>query len=175
MFESLHYASTDVGSYINTTYLAEALLRIPDAQTADRLIADRLGAGNWERHLGASDSLFVNASTWGLMLTGRMAQLERTLAEVAATGYGLTFGIQSRIEGRSRDISERVAAGNIYVNRNMIGAVVGAQPFGGRGLSGTGPKAGGPHYLSRFVMERTVSVNTAAIGGNLDLLTLMND
>jgi RHH-type proline utilization regulon transcriptional repressor/proline dehydrogenase/delta 1-pyrroline-5-carboxylate dehydrogenase len=63
-----------------------------------------------------------------------------------------------------------VRAGNIYVNRSMIGAVVGVQPFGGEGLSGTGPKAGGPHYLSRFVLERTLSVNTAAIGGNVELL-----
>ncbi len=101
--------------------------------------------------------------------------LDRMLADIAATGYGLTFGIQSRIGGRSSDIGERAGAGNIYVNRNMIGAVVGAQPFGGRGLSGTGPKAGGPHYLLRFVTERTVSVNIAAIGGNPDLLTLTNE
>jgi len=105
----------------------------------------------------------------------RQAALDEVLESVAATGYGLTFGIQSRIEGRVRDIADRVVAGNIYANRNMIGAVVGAQPFGGRGLSGTGPKAGGPHYLLGFVSEKTVSVNVAAVGGNTSLLTLTNE
>jgi RHH-type proline utilization regulon transcriptional repressor/proline dehydrogenase/delta 1-pyrroline-5-carboxylate dehydrogenase len=105
----------------------------------------------------------------------RRDALDQILADIATTGYGLTFGVQSRIEDRSVDISERIHAGNIYVNRNMIGAVVGVQPFGGIGLSGTGPKAGGPHYLQRFVTERTVSINTAAIGGNADLLTLTNE
>jgi RHH-type proline utilization regulon transcriptional repressor/proline dehydrogenase/delta 1-pyrroline-5-carboxylate dehydrogenase len=87
----------------------------------------------------------------------------------------LTFGFQSRIEKRAEKVANQVAAGNVYVNRNMVGAVVGVQPFGGRGLSGTGPKAGGPNYLLRFVSERTITVNTAAVGGNANLLTLSND
>jgi len=105
----------------------------------------------------------------------RQQDMDKVLTAVAATGYGLTFGIQSRIETRVEDIANRVVAGNIYVNRNMIGAAVGAQPFGGRGLSGTGPKAGGPHYLLGFVSEKTVSLNTAAVGGNASLLTLTNE
>ncbi len=91
--------------------------------------------------------------------------------EIGQSGYGLTLGIQSRIEATVERIRARLPVGNVYVNRNMIGAVVGSQPFGGSGLSGTGPKAGGPHYLQRFAREQTVSVNTAAAGGNASLLT----
>ena len=93
------------------------------------------------------------------------------LDDIAAIGYGLTLGIQSRIEATVRHIVDRLAVGNVYVNRNIIGAVVGTQPFGGSGLSGTGPKAGGPHYLARFALEQTVSINTAAVGGNASLLS----
>jgi RHH-type proline utilization regulon transcriptional repressor/proline dehydrogenase/delta 1-pyrroline-5-carboxylate dehydrogenase len=100
----------------------------------------------------------------------RASELERALDAVAATGYGLTLGIHSRIERFADRVRARVHAGNTYVNRNMIGAVVGVQPFGGEGLSGTGPKAGGPHYLPRFAVERTLTVNTAAAGGNAALL-----
>ncbi len=95
--------------------------------------------------------------------------------EINSTGYGLTLGIHSRIDHRVDDIIRRVSIGNIYVNRNMIGAVVESQPFGGLGLSGTGPKAGGPHYLLRLANERTVSINTAAIGGNATLISLSDD
>ena len=96
----------------------------------------------------------------------------RTVEAVNATGYGLTMGLHSRIDARARELIEASGAGNIYINRNMIGAVVGVQPFGGRGLSGTGPKAGGPHYLARFASEYTVSNNTSAVGGNASLLSL---
>jgi RHH-type proline utilization regulon transcriptional repressor/proline dehydrogenase/delta 1-pyrroline-5-carboxylate dehydrogenase len=98
--------------------------------------------------------------------------LDGVIDAVNRTGYGLTLGIHSRIEATQRYIAERVRAGNAYVNRSMIGAVVGVQPFGGEGLSGTGPKAGGPHYLHRFAVERTLSVNTTAAGGNTTLVTL---
>ncbi len=98
--------------------------------------------------------------------------LDQVIDEINATGYGLTVGIHSRIDGTIEHIQRRVRAGNCYVNRNMIGAVVGVQPFGGEGLSGTGPKAGGPHYLHRFTTERTLTVNTAAVGGNASLLAL---
>jgi RHH-type proline utilization regulon transcriptional repressor/proline dehydrogenase/delta 1-pyrroline-5-carboxylate dehydrogenase len=91
--------------------------------------------------------------------------------QVNALGYGLTLGIQTRIDSRAQAMAARARVGNVYVNRNMIGAVVGVQPFGGEGLSGTGPKAGGPHYLLRFCAERTLTVNTAAAGGNVALLT----
>lgn len=96
-------------------------------------------------------------------------RLDALLEAIAANGYGLTLGVHSRIESVQRHIVERLAVGNAYVNRNQIGAVVGVQPFGGRGLSGTGPKAGGPITLYRFAEERSVSVNTAAAGGNAAL------
>ncbi|MDE1959437.1 MAG: bifunctional proline dehydrogenase/L-glutamate gamma-semialdehyde dehydrogenase PutA [Xanthomonadaceae bacterium] len=99
-------------------------------------------------------------------------QLDQVIADINATGYGLTLGIHSRIDARVERIRRGVRVGNCYVNRNQIGAVVGVQPFGGEGLSGTGPKAGGPHYLTRFASERVVSVNTTAAGGNASLLTL---
>jgi RHH-type proline utilization regulon transcriptional repressor/proline dehydrogenase/delta 1-pyrroline-5-carboxylate dehydrogenase len=101
--------------------------------------------------------------------------LDAVIDAINATGYGLTLGIHSRIESQVRAIQRRCRVGNVYVNRNMIGAVVGVQPFGGRGLSGTGPKAGGPGYLHAFATERTVSVNTAAVGGNATLLALGGD
>ncbi|MCC2632520.1 MAG: putA, partial [Ramlibacter sp.] len=85
-------------------------------------------------------------------------------------GYGLTLGIQTRIDSRAEALARAARIGNVYVNRNMIGAVVGVQPFGGEGLSGTGPKAGGPHYLARFCAEQTVTINTTAAGGNVALL-----
>jgi RHH-type proline utilization regulon transcriptional repressor/proline dehydrogenase/delta 1-pyrroline-5-carboxylate dehydrogenase len=100
----------------------------------------------------------------------RAAALDRVLRSIEGTGYGLTVGIHSRIDDTVEDIADRLQTGNVYVNRNMIGAVVGVQPFGGFGLSGTGPKAGGPHYLARFATEQTVTVNTAAAGGNAALL-----
>ncbi|WP_374650144.1 bifunctional proline dehydrogenase/L-glutamate gamma-semialdehyde dehydrogenase PutA [Dongia sp.] len=99
-------------------------------------------------------------------------KLDDVLASINATGYGLTLGIHSRIDGKVKYIAERLRVGNTYVNRNMIGAVVGVQPFGGEGLSGTGPKAGGPHYLHRFATERTLTIDTTAAGGNASLLSL---
>jgi RHH-type proline utilization regulon transcriptional repressor/proline dehydrogenase/delta 1-pyrroline-5-carboxylate dehydrogenase len=91
---------------------------------------------------------------------------------VNGTGYGLTLGVHSRIEDTWQRVKARARVGNLYINRNIIGAVVGVQPFGGEGLSGTGPKAGGPFYLYRFATERTCSANTAAMGGNASLLSL---
>jgi len=102
----------------------------------------------------------------------RGAALDGLLDALAQTGYGLTLGIHSRISATAARAVARLPTGNIYVNRNMIGAVVGVQPFGGSGLSGTGPKAGGPHYLSRFAIEQTVTVNTAAAGGNAALVAM---
>jgi RHH-type proline utilization regulon transcriptional repressor/proline dehydrogenase/delta 1-pyrroline-5-carboxylate dehydrogenase len=101
----------------------------------------------------------------------RAEQLERVLQSVEHSGYGLTLGIHSRIDDTIEAVIDRLSVGNVYVNRNMIGAVVGVQPFGGHGLSGTGPKAGGPHYLARFVTEQTVTINTAAAGGNAALMS----
>ncbi|TNF61974.1 MAG: L-glutamate gamma-semialdehyde dehydrogenase [Burkholderiales bacterium] len=92
------------------------------------------------------------------------------IRQVNALGYGLTLGLQTRIDSRAQALAGAARTGNVYVNRNMIGAVVGVQPFGGEGLSGTGPKAGGPHYLPRFCAERTLTINTTAAGGNVALL-----
>jgi RHH-type proline utilization regulon transcriptional repressor/proline dehydrogenase/delta 1-pyrroline-5-carboxylate dehydrogenase len=101
--------------------------------------------------------------------------LEEMVNAINATGYGLTMGLHSRIDARAEKLAQLSGAGNIYINRNMIGAVVGVQPFGGRGLSGTGPKAGGPNYLARFASEYTVSNNISAVGGNASLLSLGSD
>jgi len=102
-------------------------------------------------------------------------ELDELLSAIDDNGYGLTLGIHSRIEETVERIVARMPVGNVYINRNMIGAVVGVQPFGGRGLSGTGPKAGGPHYLPRFTTEQTVTNNTAAAGGNAALFALDED
>jgi RHH-type proline utilization regulon transcriptional repressor/proline dehydrogenase/delta 1-pyrroline-5-carboxylate dehydrogenase len=97
--------------------------------------------------------------------------LDGVLQSIERSGYGLTLGIHSRIDDMIDGVIDRLQVGNIYVNRNMIGAVVGVQPFGGHGLSGTGPKAGGPYYLPRFATEQTVTINTAAAGGNAALMS----
>jgi RHH-type proline utilization regulon transcriptional repressor/proline dehydrogenase/delta 1-pyrroline-5-carboxylate dehydrogenase len=94
----------------------------------------------------------------------------RVISDINATNYGLTFGMHSRLQQRTAETARQIKAGNVYINRSIIGAVVGVQPFGGRGLSGTGPKAGGPHYLHRFANEMAIAINTAAIGGNVALL-----
>ncbi|MCJ9673112.1 aldehyde dehydrogenase family protein, partial [Neorhizobium sp. SHOUNA12B] len=99
-------------------------------------------------------------------------EFDKVLSAIDATGYGLTLGIHSRIEATIRKVTEALDTGNVYVNRNMIGAVVGTQPFGGSGLSGTGFKAGGPAYLMRFAEEQVISVNTAAAGGNASLIAI---
>jgi RHH-type proline utilization regulon transcriptional repressor/proline dehydrogenase/delta 1-pyrroline-5-carboxylate dehydrogenase len=101
----------------------------------------------------------------------RAENLDRVLQTIDRSGYGLTLGIHSRIDDTIEGVIDALSVGNVYVNRNMIGAVVGVQPFGGHGLSGTGPKAGGPHYLARFAAEQTVTINTAAAGGNAALMS----
>ncbi|WP_449422041.1 bifunctional proline dehydrogenase/L-glutamate gamma-semialdehyde dehydrogenase PutA [Rhodanobacter lindaniclasticus] len=102
----------------------------------------------------------------------KASELKNVVDEINSTGYGLTLGVHSRIDATVHYISQHARVGNCYVNRNQIGAVVGVQPFGGEGLSGTGPKAGGPHYLLRFAGERTLTINTTASGGNASLLTI---
>jgi RHH-type proline utilization regulon transcriptional repressor/proline dehydrogenase/delta 1-pyrroline-5-carboxylate dehydrogenase len=104
----------------------------------------------------------------------RSGDIAEVLRAIRASNFGLTLGVQTRLESFWRQVFEHLGIGNTYVNRNMIGAVVGVQPFGGTGLSGTGPKAGGPHYLARFANERTLTVNTTATGGNAALLNLGN-
>jgi RHH-type proline utilization regulon transcriptional repressor/proline dehydrogenase/delta 1-pyrroline-5-carboxylate dehydrogenase len=96
--------------------------------------------------------------------------LPAVLAEINASGYGLTLGLQSRIDSTRLFVEREARVGNLYVNRNQIGAVVESQPFGGEGLSGTGPKAGGPHYVARFATERVTCIDTTAAGGNASLM-----
>ncbi|ODT55853.1 MAG: bifunctional proline dehydrogenase/L-glutamate gamma-semialdehyde dehydrogenase [Methylobacterium sp. SCN 67-24] len=102
----------------------------------------------------------------------KAGELDKVIEAIEATGYGLTLGVHSRIETTVERVTQKLSTGNIYVNRNIIGAVVGVQPFGGHGLSGTGPKAGGPNYLARFATEQTVTINTAAAGGNASLIAM---
>ena len=106
------------------------------------------------------------------VLKYRARDLDTVVSQVNALGFGLTLGIHTRIDGLAQRIARELRVGNVYINRNMIGAVVGVQPFGGMGLSGTGPKAGGPHYLHRMATEQTITTNTSAIGGNAGLLSL---
>lgn len=120
----------------------------------------------------------INHETFGPILhvmRYKDKDLTRLMGEFASKGYGLTLGVHSRLEGFARRVMAAVPAGNVYINRNVIGAVVGVQPFGGRGLSGTGPKAGGPLYVSRFGTEVTVSNNITAQGGDPALLNLSED
>jgi RHH-type proline utilization regulon transcriptional repressor/proline dehydrogenase/delta 1-pyrroline-5-carboxylate dehydrogenase len=123
--------------------------------------------------IGAIEDL--NQEWFGPILhvaTWEAGKLSETIARVNAKGYGLTMGLHSRIARAAEVIEVEAAVGNLYINRSMIGAVVGSQPFGGEGLSGTGPKAGGPRYLYRFCAERAVSVDTTSAGGNATLLSL---
>jgi RHH-type proline utilization regulon transcriptional repressor/proline dehydrogenase/delta 1-pyrroline-5-carboxylate dehydrogenase len=105
------------------------------------------------------------------MIRYERGHLDKVIAALNATGYGLTLGLHSRIESVAEYVAENARVGNLYINRNQIGAVVGVQPFGGEGLSGTGPKAGGPNYLLRFATERTRSTDITATGGNYTLLS----
>ncbi|HEV7393657.1 MAG TPA: aldehyde dehydrogenase family protein, partial [Burkholderiales bacterium] len=102
-------------------------------------------------------------------------EIEALVERINMLGFGLTLGVQTRVDGRAERVAACARVGNVYINRSMIGAVVGVQPFGGEGLSGTGPKAGGPHYLARFCVEQTVTTNTAAAGGNVALLSAINE
>jgi RHH-type proline utilization regulon transcriptional repressor/proline dehydrogenase/delta 1-pyrroline-5-carboxylate dehydrogenase len=106
------------------------------------------------------------------VVTWKGGELETLVERINASGYGLTLGLHSRLADAAARVAALAHVGNLYVNRSMIGAVVGVQPFGGEGLSGTGPKAGGPHYLARFCVERTLTVDVTSAGGNARLLSL---
>ena len=176
------YLETDVGPVIDEG--ARALLEghaqevMQKSSWHHRLQTNAaMRAGTFVAPLAAEiDSLSVLDREWFgpvmHVVTYKSRDLEALVEAINATGYGLTFGIHSRIDSTVRRVASHVAAGNVYVNRNIIGAVVGTQPFGGSGLSGTGPKAGGPHYLHRFAHERTYTVNTSAVGGNASLLAM---
>ena len=174
--------STDVGPVISDT-ARRALVRHIEAMRSRGWVRhalsldDRCDAGNFVPptliELPAIDVL--DREHFGPILhVVRFAatEMETVVEDINRTGYALTLGVHTRIEARASYIAEHAKAGNIYINRNMVGAVVGTQPFGGQGKSGTGPKAGGPNYLARFATERVVTTNTVASGGNARLLTL---
>ena len=172
-----HDLATDIGPVIDTAAKARLDQHIARLQQEAKLIyrCPAPQEGNfvppqlWEiSHIdGLRDEIFGP-----IVHVVRYAQhaLPQVIDAINAKGFGLTFGIHSRIATTTRMAANAVHAGNIYINRSMIGAVVGSQPFGGHGLSGTGPKAGGPLYLTRFVAEKLISTNTTAAGGNASLL-----
>jgi RHH-type proline utilization regulon transcriptional repressor/proline dehydrogenase/delta 1-pyrroline-5-carboxylate dehydrogenase len=174
--------STDVGPVIDAAalqgledYATRIVVDAPWQHRARPVAAARAGRYFAPLAVEVASLAAVEREVFGPVLhvvRYRAGDLDTIIEDINRMGYGLTLGIHTRIDGAARYIAERVAVGNVYVNRNMIGAVVGVQPFGGSGLSGTGPKAGGPHYLQRFVTEQTLTVNTAALGGNASLLSL---
>ena len=170
---------TDIGPVIDEAAFARLTAHV-EANREHLIYQCEVPQGLKGRHIGPalieiSSITDLDAEHFGPILhvvRFAAAGFDDVLAEIRAAGFGLTLGIHSRIHRRAETIIATVKAGNAYVNRDMIGAVPGVQPFGGEGLSGTGPKAGGPYYLPRFAVERTVTRNTAAIGGNAELLRL---
>lgn len=173
---------TDVGPVIDATAKANLNAHIDHIKQVGRLINQlELPAGTENGHFVAPTAVEIDSikvlekEHFGPILhviRYKAADLPKVIDEINSTGFGLTLGIHSRNEGHALEVADKVNVGNVYINRNQIGAVVGVQPFGGQGLSGTGPKAGGPHYLSRFVTEKTRTNNITAIGGNATLLSL---
>ena len=169
---------TDVGPIIDAAARAALLRHVEKLRAGARLIGEARvpASGNYvapiafEMPLGALPKTEVFGPVLHVCVY-RRDNLDRVLQWIRDTGYGLTLGVHSRIQSFVDTVGTQARVGNVYVNRSMIGAVVGVQPFGGEGLSGTGPKAGGPHYLFRFATERSLTVNTAAVGGVTELLT----
>jgi delta 1-pyrroline-5-carboxylate dehydrogenase len=172
--------ATDVGPVIDAEAHAGLARHVQRLRGEARLLAETPLPGDvaarWLPQVAAlRQEVFgpvLHVVRWGPGQTGEGAarDVDTLVSQINALGYGLTLGVQTRIDSRAERVARQARVGNVYVNRNMIGAVVGVQPFGGEGLSGTGPKAGGPHYLLRFCAEQTVTVNTAAAGGNAELL-----
>lgn len=178
----------DIGPVISPEAYKELSDYIERMKSTHRLLAATLLERKGEKGAGYKDGYFIAPHVFEIasvsdltrevfgpilhLVRYRYDQLDQIIEQINVSGYGLTLGIHSRIEQTCDYIRKRVHVGNVYVNRSMIGAVVGMQPFGGEGLSGTGFKAGGPHYLLKFVNERTYTVNTVAIGGNRELLNI---
>ena len=169
---------TDIGPVIDAAAREVLLRHVHKLKAAARLIGEARApsSGNYVAPVAFELELdaLPEVEIFGPILhvcTYRRQALPAVLQWIRGTGYGLTLGVHSRIQSFVDEVVREARVGNIYVNRSMIGAVVGVQPFGGEGLSGTGPKAGGPHYLLRFATERTLTVNTAAVGGVTELLT----
>ena len=169
--------ATDVGPLIDDEAFAAITAQVQHLRSHARLLAETPVSSTQARLLAPVAFEIARIADLREEVFGPVLHVVRWSGDVAevvrqinALGYGLTLGVQTRIDSRARQIADTARVGNVYVNRNMIGAVVGVQPFGGEGLSGTGPKAGGPHYLYRFCAEQTVTINTAAAGGNAELL-----
>lgn len=175
-----HLASIDVGPVIDADALAALASHVRYLRECGALIGEATlpeGLPGWyiapaAYEIGSIDQL--PGEVFGPVLhliRYATKDRDRIIRDINATGYGLTFGIHSRLRRRAAETACMIRAGNVYINRSMIGAAVGVQPFGGRGLSGTGPKAGGPHYLVRFADEKTITDNMTATGGNVFLLS----
>ena len=171
--------TTDVGPIIDDKQKAMLEAHVADMQKTQKVrFAGKAPAGGtfFAPHIVELDkAAALTKEVFGPVLhivRWKAKELPKVLQEIQASGYGLTLGIHSRIESTIRTVTDALDTGNIYVNRNMIGAVVGTQPFGGSSLSGTGFKAGGPAYLQRFALEQVISVNTAAAGGNASLIAM---
>ena len=175
---------TDVGPVINAAARDGLAQHVARMRSEARIVkACELGAAHAHGSFFAPHLIELNSASqltheeFGPILhvvRYRSSDIQQVLKAIRDSHYGLTLGVQTRLESFWRQVFADTSIGNTYVNRNMIGAVVGVQPFGGNGLSGTGPKAGGPHYLTRFANERTLTVNTTATGGNAALLNLGN-
>jgi len=172
---------TDVGPVIDEKALSGLQAHVDRMEKECRLIARAPLSAGLKGHFLAPCAFEIESirqldrEVFGPVLhvvRYRSKELDRIIGDINGTNYGLTLGVHSRIDRTQQYISDHVRAGNRYINRTMVGAVVGVQPFGGERLSGTGPKAGGPHYMFRFATERTLTVNTAAVGGNASLLEL---
>ena len=169
---------TDVGPLIDSEAHAGVLAQVERLRREARPLWSSSGTASNVSELLAPQAFEVDSpARVGQEIFGPVLQVWRwrgdpqaVIAHINRLGYGLTLGIQTRIDSRAQALASAARVGNVYVNRNMVGAVVGLQPFGGQGLSGTGPKAGGPHYLPRFCVEQTVTVNTTAAGGNVGLM-----
>ncbi|WP_033074268.1 bifunctional proline dehydrogenase/L-glutamate gamma-semialdehyde dehydrogenase PutA [Sphingopyxis sp. MWB1] len=174
------YLATDVGPIIDEEARANIAAYIEEARAAGRLIAEAKrtqlpGGGTFvapaiirlDHVTDLKREIFgpvLHVATW------KGGELDALIDAINMSGYGLTLGVHTRIDDVAAHVAARAQVGNVYVNRNQIGAIVGSQPFGGRGLSGTGPKAGGPHYLHRFAEEKTISTDITAAGGNAALM-----
>ncbi|KTD19266.1 bifunctional PutA protein [Legionella lansingensis] len=176
------WLSTDVGPVIDADALASLKAHVDSMKETHELIyqcelSNECNSGHYmpPTAIAINDMSALKKEVFGPVLhviRYKRKALDEVIQQINSTGYGLTLGIHSRINQTVEYIRQRVHAGNCYVNRNMIGAVVGLQPFGGEGLSGTGPKAGGPHYLLRLCHERTFTVDTTAAGGNASLMSI---
>ncbi|BBO55809.1 bifunctional protein PutA [Cobetia sp. AM6] len=174
---------TDVGPVIDEEARAGLLKHIEEYRSQGRVIAEAAVDKTITEHgtfvapvalrIDGIDSL--ESEQFGPVLhiaTWKGGEVDKVIDTINGLGYGLTFGVHSRNESFANAVAQKIRVGNVYINRNIIGAVVGVQPFGGQGFSGTGPKAGGPHYLHRFATEKTRTVNTTALGGNASLLAM---